>query len=60
MDSRDAALTENLRRLHEEYVFKVNAAVSKDRSDLVKELTDAYFDDAHQTIDERTQLLRPR
>jgi hypothetical protein len=50
MDSRQAALTEKLRRLHEQYVFKVNAAVAEDRSDRVKELTDAYFDDARQTI----------
>jgi hypothetical protein len=50
MDSRQASLTEKLRQLHEEYVFKVNAAVAQDRWDRVKELTDTYLDEAHQMI----------
>jgi hypothetical protein len=37
---------QQLRELHDEYVWEVNAAVGEDRLDLVDHLTDDYLDRA--------------
>lgn len=39
-------LGEQLRRLHDEYVWDVNSALEDGREDLVGDLSDAYADDA--------------
>jgi hypothetical protein len=39
-----------LRQLHEEYIFKLNAAVESQRTPLIAELAAAYPDDAQQLI----------
>jgi len=39
-----------LERLHEEYAYKVNMAVAENRPDLVRELVDAYVDEALYAI----------
>jgi hypothetical protein len=44
------ALTDGLRILNDAYVFKVNQAAEHDRWDLVKELTDAYFDEVQKMV----------
>jgi len=40
------ATTEQLRRLHDDYVWDVNSALQDDREDLVRDLSDAYAEDA--------------
>jgi hypothetical protein len=52
-------LTDALRAVHEAYIAKVNAAVEMDRSDLVAELTDAYFADAQHMITEPRRAVHP-
>src|SRR6202022_3114024 len=42
MDIPDNPFTDELRRLNDAYIFKVNAAAEHDQWDLVQELTDAY------------------
>ena len=37
---------EQLRELHDAYVWRVNAAIGEDRLDLVSELADEYLDQA--------------
>ena len=37
---------EQLRELHDTYVWQVNAAIGEDRLDLVNELADEYLDQA--------------
>ena len=37
---------ERLRKLHDAYVWEVNAAVGDGRSDLVRELVDQFLDEA--------------
>jgi hypothetical protein len=39
-------LARYLRALHDDYVDKVNRAVADNREDLIKDLTDAYADEA--------------
>lgn len=39
-----------LRQLHEEYIYKLNAAVESQRAQLISELADAYPDDAQRVI----------
>jgi hypothetical protein len=41
---------QRLRGLHDFYVWEVNAAIGKGREDLVRKLTDDYFDRAMQAI----------
>lgn len=46
--------TQRLRQLHEEYAWRVNAAIGEGREDLVWKLSDAYLVEAMQTMmDER-------
>ena len=42
----DGERGEQLRRLHDEYVWDVNSALEDGREDLVRGLSDAYADDA--------------
>jgi hypothetical protein len=42
--------SEQLRELHDTYVWKVNAAVGAGRLDLVRELADQYLDQALELI----------
>ena len=44
------ALAEDLRHLHDAYIFKVNAALAGGRSGLVAELAEEYMDDAQRAI----------
>jgi hypothetical protein len=46
----DDVLTLRLRRLHDMHVEKVNQAVDEGREDLVRELSDAYADQALRAI----------
>ncbi len=41
---------EQLRELHDTYVWQVNAAIGEDRLDLVNELADEYLDQALELI----------
>ncbi len=52
---------EQLRELHDTYVWEVNAAVGEDRPDLVWRLAEEYLDRALQlvTADEPTGCGRP-
>ena len=42
--------TDLLRKLHETYIWEVNAAVGQDRMDLVWQLADEYADKALQLL----------
>jgi hypothetical protein len=55
MDIPENAFTDELRRLNDAYVFKVNAAAEHDQWDLVQELTETYFDDVQKVVSERTE-----
>jgi hypothetical protein len=46
----DVIVVERLRRLHEDYVERVNMAVAEDRQDLVDALARAYDDDALRVV----------
>jgi hypothetical protein len=50
MPSPHTALADDLRDLHDAYVFKVNAAIAGGRTEQVSELADAYIDDAQRVI----------
>jgi hypothetical protein len=50
MESTQTVLTDTLRRLNDEYIFKVNQAAEHDKWDIVQELADAYFDDVQKVI----------
>jgi TorA maturation chaperone TorD len=50
METTETALTDTLRKLNDEYIFKVNQAAEHDNWDLVQELTDAYFEDVQDVI----------
>ena len=39
-------ITDHLRQLHDDYVFRLNSALQEGRDDLVGPLADAYTDDA--------------
>ena len=41
-----STITDHLRQLHDEYVFRLNSALQEGRDDLVGPLADAYTDDA--------------
>ena len=45
--------TEQLRELHDSYLWKVNAAVGVGRLDVVSQLADQYFDEALALINGR-------
>jgi|HubBroStandDraft_6_1064221.scaffolds.fasta_scaffold5709852_2 hypothetical protein len=50
MASPDTGLADDLRDLHDAYVFKVNAAIADGRTAQLSELSDAYIDDAQRAI----------
>jgi hypothetical protein len=50
MASPHTGLADDLRDLHDAYVFKVNAAIADGRTEQVSELSDAYIDDAQRAI----------
>jgi TorA maturation chaperone TorD len=50
METTQTALTDSLRKLNDEYIFKVNQAAEHDKWDIVQELTDAYFEDVQKVI----------
>ncbi len=39
-------IQDDLRRLHEAYVYKINFVLEQGREDLARELADAYTDEA--------------
>jgi hypothetical protein len=48
----DPQQTIRLHQLHDEYVWKVNAAVAEGREDLVRRLSDEYVDEALRILAE--------
>jgi len=51
------ALDARLRALHDDYVWKVNAAVAEGRDDLVRRLSDEYVEEAaHLLADEAGEV----
>jgi len=48
-----------LRRLHDEYAWRVNAAIAEGREDLVWRLSDAYLEEAMQLMAQSQQPLAP-
>ena len=51
--------TARLRRLHDDYVWKVNAAVAEGRDDLIRRLCDEYVEDAVRMLAEDAGTVRP-
>jgi hypothetical protein len=45
-------LTARLRALHDDYVWRVNAAVAEGREDLAQEMSDDYVDEATRVLAE--------
>jgi hypothetical protein len=48
----DMQQTARLRELHDDYVWKVNAAVAEGREDLVRRLSDEYVEEAVRILAE--------
>jgi hypothetical protein len=54
----DGELSARLRRLHDEHVEQVNLALDEGREDLVRELSDAYMDQALNLITVDAEVRR--
>jgi hypothetical protein len=55
----DEDLTTRLRELHDDYVWRVNAAVAEGRDDLVQQLSDDYLDEATEMMTEASTGSHP-